>query len=181
MINKELYDLEFHFLPEIFEIYEKTKMNPGINFDEDKLIDIEFIKKQYKSKYINWDEFKFEKKELSNNVKEFIYCFGKPNDYPLCYYAIFYVDESNKIYNYFTLEKTDIFKGKGDDYSCVCGQKGSQHINYGIGCPSNITSFEKIIKIIVNKKVKPINGFNSETFSIGPPKNDDNGDNKNYF
>ena len=181
MEHQELYHLEFTFLPEICDIYEKTKKNPGINFDEEKLIDIQLIKTQIKSKYINWDELKFEKKELSNNVKEFIYCFGRPKDPPLCYYAIFYVDESNKIYKFFTLEKTNNFMGEGDDYPYVCGQKGSQHINYGIRCPPNLEKFENIIKTIANKNVKPINGFNSETFSMGPPKNDDKDDNKNYF
>ena len=135
----------------------------------------------YHLRHINWDELKFEKKELSNNVKEFIYCFGRPKDPPLCYYAIFYVDESNKIYKFFTLEKTNNFMGEGDDYPYVCGQKGSQHINYGIRCPPNLEKFENIIKTIANKNVKPINGFNSETFSMGPPKNDDKDDNKNYF
>ena len=58
----------------------------------------------------------------------------------------------------------------------ICGQKGSQHINYGITCPPNIESFEKAIQTIVNKRVKPINGFNSETFEYGVPKR-----NNNYF
>ena len=102
----ELYDLEFKFLPEICELYERTKKSPGISMDEDKLVDIDFIKKKYQTKSIDWNNFKFEKKELSNNVKEFIYSFGTPNDHPLCYYAVFYVDESNKIFEYFTLEKT---------------------------------------------------------------------------
>ena len=179
LLHHELYDLEFRFLPEIFEIYEKTKKNPGINFDEEKLVDIEFFKTQFKSRYINWDEFKFEKKELSDKVKEFIYCFGTPKDSPLCYYAIFYVDEANKIYKYFTLEKTASFMGEDAPY--VCGQKGAQHINYGIRCPSNIESFENIIKTIANKNTKPINGFNSDTLSMGPPKNDDDDNSRNYF
>ena len=63
--HHELYTLEFKFLPEIFALYEKTKKNPGVNFDEMKLIDIKFIKNQFESRYIDWDTFKFEKKELT--------------------------------------------------------------------------------------------------------------------
>ena len=173
--HHELYNLEFTFLPEIFTIYEKTKRSPGIQFDENKLIDIEYIKNQFKSRYINWDKFKFEKKELSNNIKEFIYSFGEPKDTPLCYYCIYYVDQDNDIFEYFTLEKTMV-TFTGDDNPYVCGQKGSQHINYGIRCPPNLESFEKAIQSIVQKRIKPVNGFNSETFQLGPPKK-----NENYF
>ena len=148
----ELYNLEFRFLPEIFGIYEKTKTNPGINIDEEKLTDIEFIRSYYKSNFINWNEFKFEKKELQNNVKEFIYNFGVPKDYTLCHFAIFYVDEANKIYKYFTLEKTVDFCGNGNNYPVVCGQKGPSHLNYGIKCPPNLESFEEVIQSIINNK-----------------------------
>ena len=173
--HHELYTLEFKFLPEIFALYEKTKKNPGVNFDEMKLIDIKFIKNQFESKYIDWDTFKFEKKELTNNVKEYIYSFGEPKDVPLCYFSIFYMDQDNNIFEYFTLEKTSpSMLGPGLPY--ICGQKGSQHINYGITCSPNIESFEKAIQTIVNKRVKPINGFNSETFEYGVPKR-----NNNYF
>ena len=73
------------------------------------------------------------------------------------------------------MEKTSpSMLGPGLPY--ICGQKGSQHINYGITCPPNIESFEKAIQTIVNKRVKPINGFNSETFEYGVPKR-----NNNYF
>ena len=173
--HQELYNLEFIFLPEIFSVYEKTKKNPGVNIDEMKLIDIEFIKNKSESRYIDWDTFKFEKKELSNNVKEFIYSFGEPKDVPLCYYSIFYMDQNNDIFEYFTLEKTSPpLAGPGLPY--ICGQKGSQHINYGITCSPNIESFEKAIQQIINKKIRTINGFNSESFEYGPPKK-----NKNYF
>ena len=128
--HQELYTFEFKFLPEIFALYEKTKKSPGVNFDEMKLIDTKFIKNQFESRYIDWDKFKFEKKELSNNVKEFIYSFGEPKDVPLCYYSIFYVDQDNNIFEYFTLEKTNPSLGPGFPY--ICGQKESQHINYGI-------------------------------------------------
>ena len=174
--HQELYSLEFKFLPEIFALYEKTKKSPGVNFDEMKLIDIKFIKNQFESRYIDWNKFKFEKKELPNNVKEFIYSFGEPKEVPLCYYSIFYLDQDNNIFEYFTLEKTSSSPINGSGLPYICGQKGSQHINYGITCSPNIDSFEKAIQIILNKRIKPINGFNSETFEYGPPKK-----NNNYF
>ena len=51
--HMELYDLEFKFLPEICELYERTKKSPGISMDEDKLVDIDFIKQKYQTKSID--------------------------------------------------------------------------------------------------------------------------------
>ena len=161
----ELYNFEFTFLPNLFSLYEQCKKSPGINMDESKFIDIEFLKSQFPTKYINWDNFKFEKKELSNNVKEFIYNFGEPKGSPLCYYGIFYIDEANNIYEYFTLEKTFMFSSY-----VVCGQKGSQHNNYGIKCSSKLEDFEKAIQLIIEKKVNPTAGFNSQKMEINMSK-----------
>lgn len=157
----ELYNLEFKFLPNLFALYEKCKKIPGVNMDESKFIDIDFIKSQHPTKYVNWDNFKFEKKELSNNVKELIYNFGEPKDSPLCYYGIFYIDEINNIYEYFTLEKSLM-----DSSYVVCGQKGPQHKNYGISCPPKLEDFEKVIQLIIEKKASPTTGFNSEKMAI---------------
>lgn len=161
--HHELYLFEFKFLPSLFELYETRKNNPTLNFDESQLIDIEFLKKKYETKHIDWNQFKFEKKTLPNNAKEFIYNFGEPKNAPLCYFAIFYVDEENKIYEYITLEKTYI--SKKFPY-VVCGQKGSQHKNYGLECPSDFETFEKVVQIIIDKKYQASVGFDSKNFTI---------------
>lgn len=166
----EFYNFEFMFLPNIFDLYEKSKKSPGINFDESKFIDIEFLKKQYPTKMVDWDKFKFEKKELPNNVKEFIYNFGEPKESPLCYYGIFYVDEANNIYEYLTLEKSF------DSSYVICGQKGSQHKNYGIKCSKNFEDFEKMVINIIGNNHKPIVGYNSDKVEMNYFNKE-----KNYF
>ena len=119
--------------------------------DEDKsLIDLEIMKNSFPYKNIDWSQFKFWKKILPNNTKEFIYDFGEPIGYPLCRFAIFYVDHLNGIYEYITLEKTL-------DYQrypfVVCGQKGKQHKNYSIECSGNLDIFENVVLKIIGDKL----------------------------
>ena len=153
--HKELYFLEFRFLPKLFELYEDAKKIFD-NFDESKIINKDFMKKNIDNEHIYWDEFKFVKKELPNNVKEFIYDFGVPNSYPLCRYAIFYADDANNIHEFFTLEKTLMF----NKYPyLICGQKGERHYNFGLECPDNLEFFEKVIHELIQEKYKPVTGF----------------------
>ncbi len=48
----------------------------------------------------------------------------------------------------------------------VCGQKGSQHKNYGLECPSDFETFEKVVQIIIDKKYQASVGFDSKNFTI---------------
>lgn len=169
ILHQELYQLEFRFLPKLCEIYEREKRNnPEKELDEDKLlIDLEKMKNTIPYKSIDWSKFKFWKKILPNNAKEFIYDFGEPQNHPLCRFAIFYVDQLNGLYEYITLEKTINYK----KYPfMVCGQKGPQHKNYGIECSGDLETFEKVSLEIVGKQLKPTTGFNSETFEMGIKK-----------
>ena len=121
------YDLQFKHLPNLFSIYEKREnffksLNNGDNF----LYNITAIKitfylsYNYSSEYINWEEFHFYKKNLASDVVEYIYDFGVPKSYFHCRYAIYYVDPINRIYEYFTLEKT---KNDKIDTYIICGKK----------------------------------------------------------
>ena len=169
LLHQELYQLEFRFLPKLCEIYEREKRkDPNKEMDEDNLlIGLENMKNTLPCKRIDWSKFKFWKKVLPNNAKEFIYDFGEPKEHPLCRFAIFYVDILNGIYEYITLEKTNFYKNFP---YMVCGQKGPQHKNYSIECPEDLDSFEKIAQEIVGKQMKPTTGFNSETFTMGIKK-----------
>ena len=161
----EIYDFQFKFLPMIFNYYEKTKKSPGINIDDSKLIDIQFLKEQYKTNFMDWSKFKFEIKQISDKIKEFIYDFGEPKEAPLCHYGIFYVNEENNLFEYFTLEKTLSLGLKNNDYM-VCGQKNSQHNNYGIKCQGKFEIFQKIVDKIITDRLKPTGGFNSEKMEL---------------
>ena len=167
--HSEYYDFEFKFLPTLFDIYEKQKKeNPDKEINEDNLINIDNIKNQVKYKSIDWTKFKFEKKILANNAKEFIYDFGEPKNHPLCRFGIFYVDHLNGIFEFITLEKTIQYKYYP---YLACGQKGPQHKNYGVECPGELETFEKLVQEIVKKKIKPSMGFNSKTFTLNVEKN----------
>ena len=168
-LHQELYQFEFKFLPKLCEIYEREKRkDPDKEMEEDKLlIDVENMKNHIPSKYIDWSQFKFWKKILPNNAKEFIYDFGEPKEHPLCRFAIFYVDILNGIFEYVTLEKTLMYK----NYPyVVCGQKGPQHKNYNMECSDDFDSFEKVVQEVVGKQLQPTTGFNSETFTMGIKK-----------
>lgn len=167
--HHEYYEFEFKFLPTLFDAYEKQKrQHPDQEVDEDKLlINIENIKNHVKFQCIDWNKFKFEKKILPNNAKEFIYDFGEPKTHPLCRFAIFYVDHLNGIFEYITLEKAIDFKYYP---YYVCGQKGPQHKNYGLECSGDLENFEKLVQEIVEKQIKPSMGFNSKTFTLNLEK-----------
>ena len=64
-------------------------------------------------------------------------------------------DEKNTIHEFFTLEKTLIFK----NYPyLVCGQVGIQHYNFGIECSDNFEEFEDTVYKLMKEKYK-IDGF----------------------
>ena len=155
MSNSEaLYDLQFKVIPKLCTLYEDA-INIFDNFNDNKVIDKEFMKNNFEIGYIDWDDLIFQKKELPNNVIEYIYDFGEPPRFPLCRFAIFYVDKTKKIYEYFTLEKTLIVR----KYPyLICGQKGNQHKNYMTESPGIFNIFENMVKTIIDDGIKPIQG-----------------------
>ena len=152
---KQTYDLQFKLLPKLCDLYEDaTKIFN--NFDDKRMINKEFMENHTEGDYINWDDFVFTKKVLPNNAIEYIYDFGQPASYPLCRFAIFYVDKAKNIYEYITLEKTMI--PRKYPY-CVCGQKGTQHKNYQMECPGSLEYFEEMVKNIIDNNIKPVLGI----------------------
>ena len=93
---------------------------------------------------------KVEKSELSKKAK-FLITFPKPKVPPECFYAILYIDKGE--YNYYTLEldlgSPKIFETGG---GIICGQKGSQHINYGRRCIEDLDEFDKKVQDIIDGK-----------------------------
>ena len=145
--HKEIYYLQFKFLPQLFELYEDAKKIFN-KFDESKIINIEFMKKHIDNEHIDWSNFKFEKKVLQNNLKEFIYDFGEPKSFPLCRYAIFFTNDKD-IHEYLTLEKTLMYS----KYPyLICSQKGTKHLNFAIECPANFEFFEKLSLQLLKEK-----------------------------
>ena len=153
-LGGDLYDLQFKIIPKICTLYEDA-IKIFETFDDLKVINKKFMKRYFPDDYLEWDDYKFEKKVLPNNAIEYIYDYGEPPRFPLCRFAIFYVDRAQNIFKYFTLEKTIMFR----DYPyMLCGQKGEQHLNYMYECPAQFEVFEKMVQNIIEKKIEPVTG-----------------------
>ena len=83
-----------------------------------------------------------QKVEMNNGVQKFLITFPEPKIGTECYFAILYFDENNKWY-YYTLEKefgNDF--GSKEGSGLVCGQVGTQHLNYQMVCDADMKKFE---------------------------------------
>ena len=146
------YDLIFKIIPKLCSLYEDA---PKIfdNFDTNKVINKEFMKKFFEEDEIDWDKLKFEKLELENKAIEYIYNFERV--FPLCPFAIFYVDRDKNIFKYFTLERTILFRTFP---YLICGQKDEQHKNYRMECPGEMLNFETLVQTIIKRNIAPVDG-----------------------
>ena len=88
---------------------------------------------------------------MASDVVEYIYDFGVPKSYFHCRYAIYYVDPINRIYEYFTLEKT---KNDKIDTYIICGKKNKRHKNYSKECEDNFDTFESMGQDIIETQFK---------------------------
>ena len=150
--GEEINKLQKDIIPKLCTLYEDA-IKIFDNFKDTKVIDKTFMKRYFEEGEIEWDDFTFTKKVLPNNAIEYIYDFGEPPRFPLCRFAIFYVDVAQNIFKYITLEKT-LFGNKCP--YIVCGVKGEKHVNYMTECPGDLEAFEGIVKEIVEKKIEPI-------------------------
>ena len=150
--GEEINKLQKDIIPKLCTLYEDA-IKIFDNFKDTKVIDKTFMKRYFEEGEIEWDDFTFTKKVLPNNAIEYIYDFGEPPRFPLCRFAIFYVDVAQNIFKYISLEKT-LFGNKCP--YIVCGVKGEKHVNYMTECPGDIEAFEGIVKEIVEKKIEPI-------------------------
>ena len=148
--GEALYDLQRKIIPKLCNLYEDA-IKIFDNFKDTKVIDKQFMKRYFETDEIEWDDFVFEKKELPNKAIEYIYDFGEPPRFPLCRFAIFYVDVAQNIYKYITLEKTIL--PRRFPYM-VCGVNGDVHVNYMAECPGDLNAFETLVKEIIDKKVE---------------------------
>ena len=87
---KALFDLVFKIIPQLCSLYEDA-IKIFDNFDPNKVINKEFMKRYFEEDEIDWDKLKFEKIELENKAIEYIYDFS--SIFPLSPFAIFYVDK----------------------------------------------------------------------------------------
>ena len=149
--GEEINKLQKDIIPKLCTLYEDA-IKIFDNFKDIKVIDKTFMKRYFEEGEIEWDDFTFTKKVLPNNAIEYIYDFGEPPRFPLCRFAIFYVDVAQNIFKYITLEKT-LFGNKCP--YIVCGVKGEKHVNYMTECPGDLEAFEGIVKEIVEKKIEP--------------------------
>ena len=153
-LGEDLYDLQFKIIPKICALYEDA-IKIFDNFDDTKVINKDFMKRYFPDDYLEWEYYKFEKKVLPNNAIEYIYDYGEPPRFPLCRFAIFYVDRAQNIFKYITLEKTIIFA----QYPyMVCGQRGEQHLNYQFECSPQLETFEKMVQNIIANNIQPVAG-----------------------
>jgi len=147
-----VYDLIFKIIPKLCSLYEDA-IKIFDNFDSNKVINKEFMKKFFDEGEIDWNKLKFEKLELENKAIEYIYNFE--NIFPLCPYAMFYVDREKNIFKYFTLERTILFQKFP---YLICGQKDEQHKNYRMECPYDMFTFETLVQTIISSNIAPIDG-----------------------
>ena len=150
--GEEINKLQKDIIPKLCTLYEDA-IKIFDNFKDTKVIDKIFMKRYFEEGEIEWDDFTFTKKVLPDNAIEYIYDLGEPPRFPLCRFAIFYVDVAQNIFKYITLEKT-LFGNKCP--YIVCGVKGEKHVNYMTECPGDLEAFEGIVKEIVEKKIEPI-------------------------
>ena len=150
--GEEINKLQKDIIPKLCTLYEDA-IKIFDNFKDTKVIDKTFMKRYFEEGEIEWDDFTFTKKVLPNNAIEYIYDFGEPPRFPLCRFAIFYVDVAQNIFKYITLEKT-LFGNKCP--YIVCGVKGEKHVNYMTECPGDLEAFEGIVKEKKKKKIEPI-------------------------
>lgn len=99
-----------------------------------------------------FDELSVEKKECQNGLIKFIVTFPKPKVGTECFFAILYFDEEKQS-SYFTLE-LELGKdfGTTEESGLICGQEGSQHLNFNKVCKVDKEEFENAVKEIYNEE-----------------------------
>ena len=100
---EQLKFLQFQYLAAMSDSFTNDKLKNERKFDESKLTNKELMSDLPIFSAIDWNKIKIYKKQLPNNVIEFIYDFGEPKYENLCRFDIFYVDPINKNFEYFTL------------------------------------------------------------------------------
>ena len=149
--NLDRYACEFDFIPNILTSLWK-------NGDIDNYImtnPIEWkkilLKKGVKSDF-GIEKIKVIEEEINENKRKFIFIFPEPKVTPECFFALLFIDNEGNS-NYFTLELDmgglTVFKDGG---GIICGQRRTNHLNYGRRCKSNLDDFQKSVQDIIEGK-----------------------------
>ena len=148
--NLDRYACEFDFIPNILTSLWK-------NGDIDSYImtnPIEWKKILFKKGIISdfgIEKIKVIEEEINENKRKFIFIFPEPKVTPECFFALLFIDNEGNS-NYFTLEldmsSTLLNIGGG----MICGQRRTNHLNYGRRCKSNLDDFQKSVQDIIEGK-----------------------------
>ena len=148
--NLDRYACEFDFIPNILTSLWK-------NGDIDSYImtnPIEWKKILFKKGIISdfgIEKIKVIEEEINENKRKFIFIFPEPKVTPECFFALLFIDNEGNS-NYYTLEldmsSTLLNIGGG----MICGQRRTNHLNYGRRCKSNLDDFQKSVQDIIEGK-----------------------------
>ena len=144
------YTCEYDFIPNILtSLYLKRKIDDNFMTHP---IEWKKILPKYGFGYdFGLRNIVVEKSEEKSKRAKFKITFPKPEVPPQCFYAILFIGKGG--YNYYTLEldlgsKVVLKNGGG----IVCGQKGSNHLNYGRRCKEDWNEFEQAVQDIMHGK-----------------------------
>ena len=145
LILVKYYFIEFNLIPSLIDRYRDYKYGKIESFNESILTNESNFSEFFK--YLPIEKIKIQKKIISYSIFEIIYDFGKIQTEPLCRYAIFYVDNMNAAYEYFTLEKYDNYQKY--DY-CIGSVRDNIYINFDVECAPEIEVFESFVQHTMN-------------------------------
>ena len=145
------YDFEFDFLPNVLpSLYQKDEIDDFVMTHPSEWKKI-LIRKGVKSDF-GIGKVTVEKEESNDGIIKYIFTFPKPKVTPECFYTVLIFDK-NKNWKYFTLEldigSSTFFKDGG---GVICGQRGSEHLNYIRRCKDNLDEFLKSVQDIIDRK-----------------------------
>ena len=148
--NLDRYTCEFDFIPNILtSLWKNGDIDSYImtNPIEWKKI---LLKKGVKSDF-GIEKIKVIEEEINENKRKFIFIFPEPKVTPECFFALLFIDNEGNS-NYYTLEldmsSTLLNIGGG----MICGQRRTNHLNYGRRCKSNLDDFQKSVQDIIEGK-----------------------------
>ena len=144
------YTCEFDFIPNVLtSLWKNGDIDSYImtNPIEWKKI---LLKHGIKSDF-GIEKIKVIEEEINENKRKFIFIFPEPKVTPECFFALLFIDNEGNS-NYFTLEldmsSTLLNIGGG----MICGQRRTNHLNYGRRCKSNLDDFQKSVQDIIEGK-----------------------------
>ncbi len=144
------YTCEFDFIPNILpSLWKNGDIDNYIMTNPIEWKKILF-KKGVKSDF-GIEKIKVIEEEINENKRKFIFIFPEPKVTPECFFALLFIDNEGNS-NYFTLEldmSSTLLNIVG---GMICGQRRTNHLNYGRRCKSNLDDFQKSVQDIIEGK-----------------------------